>query len=330
MDRDTKGIKLAVTGGDLRSLAAAGRLSERFSVSVYGFCGDDGRDMCADRMICSGGMCMKCPETARRRFEQNAVGCEDIGEALDGAAAVILPLPASVDGEHITMPFSDRLVRNEDVIRMAAERGVRLIAGGRLGDIAGLAREYGLLAFDYFEREDFAVANAVPTAEGAIAIAMNELPLTIDGASVLVVGYGRIGKLLAMKLKALGANVTASARRDDDIAWINANGIDSARTGELAETIGRIRPDVIFTTVPHMVIGRNELERCGDALIIDLASKPGGVDIAAAGALGKRVIWALSLPGKTSPMTAGRIIADTVTPKILEITDEAAEERGEN
>ena len=321
MDRETKGIKLAVIGGDLRSLAAAGRLSERFGVSVYGFGGREGEgDLYVDRMCCSGGMCVKCPEDTRRRFEGNARQCEDIGETLDGALAVILPLPATVDGEHITMPFSDRLIRNEDVIRMAAERGVRLIAGGRLGNIAKTAEEHGIETFDYFDREDFAVANAVPTAEGAIAIAMNELPVTIDGASVLVVGYGRIGKLLAAKLKALGANVTASARRDDDIAWIKANGMNSARTGDLAGTIGQIRPDVIFTTVPHTVIGKRELEVCGDAMIIDLASKPGGVDIAAAGSLGKRVIWALSLPGKTSPMTAGRIIADTVAAKILEIS----------
>lgn len=321
MDRETKEIKLAVIGGDLRSLAAAGRLSERFTVSVYGFRGSEGDgDTYVDRMCCSGGMCVRCPEDISRRFEGDARHCDDIGEALDGAAALILPLPASVDGEHITMPFSDRLIRNEDVVRMAAEHGVRLIAGGRLGNIAKLAERYGIEAFDYFEREDFAVANAVPTAEGAIAIAMNELPVTIDGASVLVVGYGRIGKLLAAKLKSLGANVTASARRDDDIAWIKASGINSARTGKLDETIDRIRPDVIFTTVPHTVIGKKELEVCGGALIIDLASKPGGVDIAAAGALGKRVIWALSLPGKTSPVTAGRIIADTVMMRITEIS----------
>ena len=49
-----------------------------------------------------------------------------------------------------------------------------------------------------------------------------------------------------------------------------------------------------------------------DALILDLASKPGGVDWDAAQALGRRVVWALSLPGKTAPFTAGEIIAKTI------------------
>ena len=49
-----------------------------------------------------------------------------------------------------------------------------------------------------------------------------------------------------------------------------------------------------------------------DCLIIDLASKPGGVDFESAKRLGRNVIWALSLPGKTAPLTAGNIIRDTI------------------
>ena len=45
---------------------------------------------------------------------------------------------------------------------------------------------------------------------------------------------------------------------------------------------------------------------------MDLASKPGGVDMEAASRLGVRVIWALSLPGKVAPVTAGKIIRDTI------------------
>ena len=49
-----------------------------------------------------------------------------------------------------------------------------------------------------------------------------------------------------------------------------------------------------------------------ECLIIDLASRPGGVDFEAAGELGLKTIWALSLPGKVAPITAGGIIRDTV------------------
>ena len=170
-----------------------------------------------------------------------------------------------------------------------------------------------MTCFDYFAREEFAVANAVPTAEGALAIALNELAVTLNGSQALVVGFGRIGRLLAKSLSALGAHTTVSARRADDFAWIRALGYDCADSTQLRDYFAKHKPVVIFNTVPSRLLGRAELELVGDdSLIIDLASNPGGVDIQAAGALGRRVIWALSLPGKSAPLTAGRIIADTI------------------
>ena len=48
------------------------------------------------------------------------------------------------------------------------------------------------------------------------------------------------------------------------------------------------------------------------ALVIDLASLPGGTDFDAAEALGIRAEHALALPGKCAPDTAGALIAQTV------------------
>ena len=47
-------------------------------------------------------------------------------------------------------------------------------------------------------------------------------------------------------------------------------------------------------------------------MIVDLASRPGGVDDTAAEELGVKSILALSLPGKVAPATAGAIIKDAV------------------
>lgn len=49
-----------------------------------------------------------------------------------------------------------------------------------------------------------------------------------------------------------------------------------------------------------------------DALVIDLASKPGGVDLNAAKEYGVKTVWALSLPGRVAPISAGDIIKQTV------------------
>ena len=75
--------------------------------------------------------------------------------------------------------------------------------------------------------------------------------------------------------------------------------------------------DVVFNTVPSLVFDKRLLEKTpDDTLIIDLASRPGGVDMNTAKAMGKHVIWALSLPGKVAPVSAGKIIFSTVM-KIL-------------
>ena len=105
-----------------------------------------------------------------------------------------------------------------------------MLCGGRVDPVtAALAAERGLTIRDYFAREELAVANAVPTAEGAVQIAMEQLPITIHGARVLVVGFGRVGRALAQRLAALGAKVTVAARRYESLAWAQASGYGRSR-----------------------------------------------------------------------------------------------------
>ncbi len=154
-------------------------------------------------------------------------------------------------------------------------------------------------------------ANAVPTAEGALQIAMEELPITLHGARALVLGYGRIGSLLARRLHSLGAIVSVSARSYAAFAHIAAEGMQSLDTRMLTGQLGAF--DVLFNTVPAKILGMSELaELHEDCLVIDLASKPGGVDFDGAQKLSRRVIWALSLPGKVAPISAAKAIRDTV------------------
>ncbi|MCL2815990.1 MAG: dipicolinate synthase subunit DpsA, partial [Oscillospiraceae bacterium] len=164
---------------------------------------------------------------------------------------------------------------------------------------------------DYYEREDLAILNALPTAEGAVSIAMQELPSAISGCKVLVMGYGRIGKVLAHKLNGLHTEVYVSARKHEDFAWIEAFGHKSVGYEEIDEYLEDF--DVIFNTIPALMLDKDRLEKIKpDAVIIDLASNPGGVDFNAAKNLGKNVIWALSLPGKYAPATAGKTLAKII------------------
>lgn len=305
--------KAAVVGGDLRQIAAAGRLRERgIETLLYGFESGERTSGTVDSLCCSSRAANDGLNSYLTRL--GSLPAPDLNSALEGCDAAILPLPVSNDRINLSMPFSDNVITLDELIFALKRHGIKLVCGGRLDSVfAARCETEGIVCFDYFAREEFAVANAVPTAEGALAIALNELAVTLNGSQALVVGFGRIGRLLAKSLSALGAHTTVSARRADDFAWIRALGYDCADSTQLRDYFAKHKPVVIFNTVPSRLLGRAELELVGDdSLIIDLASNPGGVDIQAAGALGRRVIWALSLPGKSAPLTAGRIIADTI------------------
>jgi dipicolinate synthase subunit A len=181
------------------------------------------------------------------------------------------------------------------------------------------AQARGLTLTDYFQREELVVANVVPTVEGALQIAMEQLPETLCGMDCLVVGYGRIGKLLAHRLSGLGARVAVSARKPGDLAWIRAFGWKPLRTDALAGRLDSF--GVVFNTVPAPVLGPELLAQLpSGCLCIDVASRQ-GIDLAAAEKRGLTAVWARSLPGRMAPRTAAAAIRDTVT-QILE-------ERGE-
>jgi dipicolinate synthase subunit A len=124
-------------------------------------------------------------------------------------------------------------------------------------------------------------------------------------------GFGRIGKILARMLLGIGANVTVEARKYQDLAWIKSYGYNGVHLNQLEKVIGNY--DVIFNTIPSVILDTEILSKIKkDCLVIDLASKPGGVDFEMARDMGLKVIWALSLPGKVAPNTAGNIIKDTI------------------
>ncbi len=235
----------------------------------------------------------------------------------DKADCVVLPLTISTGGGLLNAPLSPSEHPLAPILDQFSPR--QFLCGGRVDqETEELARERGLTIHDYFAREELAVANAVPTAEGAVQLAMEHLPITVHGARVLVIGFGRVGKLTAQRFQALGARVSVAARKYEQLAWAQATGLGGEHLSNLKGWLCGY--DLIVNTVPVRVLDREELEDVKpDCLILDLASKPGGVDLGAAGELGLTVIWALSLPGKVAPVTAGAAIRDTIYNMLREI-----------
>jgi len=140
---------------------------------------------------------------------------------------------------------------------------------------------------------------------------MEELPTTIFGQKVLITGFGRISKVMVKALIGLGANVYVTARKYSDLAWVRIYGCKDIHISEIEEYLPEF--DLVFNTVPAVILDDKRLSLLKEScLVIDLASKPGGVDFETAGRLGIKTIWALSIPGKVAPVTSGEIIAGTI------------------
>lgn len=164
---------------------------------------------------------------------------------------------------------------------------------------------------DINKREDFAFLNAVPTAEGAITIASAQLGITTFRSRCLIVGFGRIGKVLADRLSALRAQVSVAARNPKDLAFIEALGLPAVPIHALKEKVDRF--DVIYQTVPSLILDREVLGNIDKAsLIVELSSGSAGTDLNAADQLGIKVISAPGLPEKSAPVTAGLILFESV------------------
>ena len=159
--------------------------------------------------------------------------------------------------------------------------------------------------------ENLTTLNAIPTAEGAIQIAMEKSLITLHNSKCLILGFGRIGKILAKMLSGIGAKVYCEARKQQDIAWIQSYGYNAIYLDELNNHIGEF--DFIFNTIPYIILDKNNLNMVEkDCFIIDLASKPGGVDFEYAKELGLQTEWALALPGKVAPKTSAYYIYDII------------------
>ena len=227
------------------------------------------------------------------------------GYAVAGAEQV-----ARADVILLPLPLDESRTPLAQLLR-AAKPGAFALGGRLSAQAVEIARQAGVELADYFARPELAVYNAIPTAEGCIGILLQQRTRTLWGAEVLV------GQALAVRLSALGAGVTVCARRPEQRALAESLGLRAAPLTALAGLAPAF--DTVVNTIPAPVLGDGVLARLrSGSLIVDLASKPGGTDFAAAARRGHRAIHALSLPAACAPETAGEAVARTVQTMLQE------------
>ena len=214
---------------------------------------------------------------------------------------LLLPVPTTKDGVNVFAPLTGRVIPLEWVENSITHSQTVLCCNYSFKN--GKCTDYNRL-------DGYAILNAVPTAEGAIKWAIEKTPFTLWNAKVLVIGYGRVGRVLADRLKALGSKVTVSARKSPDFALITAFNMETVHTVKLNE--GILDYDIVFNTVDVPVLDNETLKNSPCDFFLDLSSL-GGFDLEYARSIGKMADTAPALPGRTAPETAGRVLAQTVT-----------------
>ena len=228
----------------------------------------------------------------------------DAGAAMAGARYALFPVPGlGVEGTLYAPNASSSVLPDEGLLGVLAPGG-HVILGAANDRLRDAAAAVGVELHEYEADPELMLLRVPAIVEGAIQIAIEQTAVTIHGSDVGVVGHGKTGAALARTLVGLGARVHVFARNPVQRAAAYVAGAVPHTLDELRSSTQLLA--LLFSTVPARIVGAEVLaELRPEAVVIDLAAPPGSVDLAAAGELGRKAIWARGL-GKRAPVTVGK------------------------
>lgn len=237
----------------------------------------------------------------------------DVVDQVDG---LIFPMFGTDERGGVKAKYANNpIILNKEVLQAIPKR-VPIFIGWARPMLKAAAEILGLCVVETANLDELAILNSIPSTEGAIQMAMEATPITIHGSESFVLGLGRTGWTLARTLKGMGAKVTGVARKAADLARAIEMGLQPTHLSDLEGEIGRA--EIIFNTIPQLILNQVMLEKVSpEAVIIDLASIPGGTDFEFAKSLGIKALLAPGLPGLVAPKSAGKILAQVYPQLIL-------------
>lgn len=259
------------------------------------------------RVICYG------IENVVRDDEYPFIYAKTLKEAVEQSDYIVGGIPLFKEGK----VFSKQNMPDRESDELCqCLRKKQIVFGGVIPqDFMEMCKEREIGCYDFMKDEALAVFNAIATAEGSILEALKYQKTNIHGSKSLVLGYGRCGRVLAEKLRGLGADLTVCSRCEVELAYADAFGLNTFSLKDLEGKVHKF--EYIYNTVPAVLLGKNILERMRrDVLVIDIASGLGGVDYYSAEKMGIAALHCLGLPGKYAPKISAKRLVDFVIYKI--------------
>ncbi|WP_431799327.1 dipicolinic acid synthetase subunit A [Halobacillus andaensis] len=288
------GFHVAVIGGDARQIEIIRRLHE-WDAQVYlaGF----------DQLNGSFTECIDLD------FEGSHV------EKLD---AVILPISGTDENGCVDGIFTNQtLCLQADWLKKTPVH-CQIYSGIANNTLIKIAEDSNRELIPLMNRDDVAIYNSIPTVEGTLMMAIQHTDFTIHGSKVVIFGLGRVGMSLARVFDQLGAKVTVGVRSNSGAARVHEMGLDFIDMRNVSSY--EMNYDYLINTVPAPVVDASIIKKLpSHALILDLASKPGGTDFRYAEKRGIKAILLPGLPGLVAPKTAGRIVAGVICKELQEL-----------
>jgi dipicolinate synthase subunit A len=278
-DGELKGWTVAVLGGDLRMLEHM-RLARLAGAKVQHYGLIPGAEVAAGQ-----------PQAA------------SLVDAVKGARIISCPIPGLGADDELYAKFTSEKLRLTTEVLKGAAAGAMLLTCYSTPRMDEWAKATSVEIIPYGDDDALAILHAVPTAEGAIRIAIENTDDTLLGMNVLCLGLGRVGISVAQAFEGMKSRVSLAARNPAQLAraWaMNAIPI------ELRDLKSHIRNfGLIVSSTSGRVLDKDLLALTRpDVVIIDLCSPPGSVDFEAAKALGRKAIWARAQAGR-APRRAG-------------------------
>ncbi len=240
---------------------------------------------------------------------KNIIKCSSL-EEFKNVNTIITSIPISKDKVNIYSPYSSY---NLEINELLMNFKSKTIYTGAISEETKQKAEkkYNIEIIDLLKNEELSILNAIPTAEGAIKIAIEKSSETLHNSNVLVLGFGRIGKILSKMLNGIGAKVYVEARKESDLAQIKSYGYTDVDIIDLNIYLPRF--DYIFNTIPHIILDKDELDLIKkECILVDLASFPGGINFEYSKKLGLNASLELALPGKIAPKTTAKYIRKVI------------------